>query len=269
MKEGIEKPEIQDLLENDIAPSVAKIILSALGGMPVVGSLIGAVGTAWSEHDQRQYQKLLVSWLKLQEEEMIEFGHTLAEVLLKIDQTDELVSQRIQSQDYLSLVKRCIHDLNTAESNNKRALIRNLLVNASAVEQLCSDDVIRMFIKWIDTYNEPHFRIIREINREPGLTRYEIWERIHGSKVREDSAEADLFKLLVHELSLGMIIRQYREKDTNGNFKKQPIKRPIVRKATHDRLLTSAFDDDKKYHLTELGSWFVHYTMNEEFIKIN
>ena len=27
--------------------------------------------------------------------------------------------------------------------------------------------------------------------------------------------------------------------------------------------LTSAFDSEKPYELTELGQWFVHYTMNE------
>jgi hypothetical protein len=27
--------------------------------------------------------------------------------------------------------------------------------------------------------------------------------------------------------------------------------------------MTSAFDDDKQYELTELGKQFVHYTMNE------
>ena len=27
--------------------------------------------------------------------------------------------------------------------------------------------------------------------------------------------------------------------------------------------MKSAFDDEKQYELTELGRWFVHYTMNE------
>jgi hypothetical protein len=27
--------------------------------------------------------------------------------------------------------------------------------------------------------------------------------------------------------------------------------------------LTSAFEDQKEYELTQLGNWFVHYTMNE------
>lgn len=259
------KQEILDSLDNGIGSSVAKVVLSALGGIPVVGSIIGVAGTAWSEYDQRKFQDLLFTWLKLQEEEIYEVGQTLAEVMLRIDQNDEMVNQRIQSPEYLSLIKRCLRDWSAAEIQEKRVLIRNLLVNAAAADQICSDDVIRMFINWIDTYNESHFKIIREIYREPEITRFEIWMRIYGSKVREDSAEADLFKFLIHELSLGMIIRQYREKDMYGNYlKKTTSKRPTQ----GNRLMTSAFDDDKEYHLTELGRWFVHYTMNEEVLKI-
>ena len=33
--------------------------------------------------------------------------------------------------------------------------------------------------------------------------------------------------------------------------------------------MTSAFDDEKEYELTELGKWFVHYTMNEVVPKIS
>ncbi|MNW21577.1 hypothetical protein D3C71_2225820 [compost metagenome] len=32
--------------------------------------------------------------------------------------------------------------------------------------------------------------------------------------------------------------------------------------------LKSPFDNEKDYHLTELGRWFVHYTMNEVVPKI-
>lgn len=265
MDNNSEKSEFLDSLDNGVRSSVAKVVLSALGGVPVVGSLIGAAGTAWSEYDQWKFQKLLLNWLKLQEEEINEVGQTLAEVMLLVDQTDEMVNQRMQSPDYLSIVKRCLRDWNATESEEKRVYIRNLLVNAAAAEQLCSDDVIKMFIKWIDTYNETHFKIIKEIYRDPGVTRYEIWMRMYGSKVREDSAEADLFKLLIYELSLGMIIRQHREKDALGNYLKQQIKQA----SPGDRIMKSAFDDKKEYYLTDLGCWFVHYAMNEEAKKID
>ena len=76
---------------------------------------------------------------------------------------------------------------------------------------------------------------------------------------REDSAEADLFKLLIHELTTGYVVRQHRETDYQGNFIKQ---RP-QKSASTSTTMKSAFADDKQYELTELGKQFVHYAMNE------
>ena len=123
-----------------------------------------------------------------------------------------------------------------------------------------------MFIKWIDIYSEPHFAVIREIYKAPGSTRQDIWLAIHGADVREDSAEADLFKLLVHDLSTGHVIRQHREVDYYGNFVKTA---PRKRNGPASRTMTSAFDDEKQYELTELGKQFVHYTMNEIVPRIS
>lgn len=179
------KTELLDYSDHVIGSSVAKVVLSALGGIPVAGSIIGAAGTAWSEHDQNKFQRLLRSWLLLQEEEISSIGHTLAEVMLRIDYTDENIKSRIESPEYLTLVKKCFREWSATDSEEKRNLIRNLLVNAAAENQLCSDDILRMFIRWIDTYSEAHFRIIREIHKEPGSTRYEMWMNIHGESVRE------------------------------------------------------------------------------------
>lgn len=258
------RTELLDSSDRGISSSAAKVVLSALGGIPVIGSFVGAAGTAWSEYDQNKFQKLLKTWLVIQEDEIRSIGQTLAEVMLRVDQTDEQVKRRMESPEYLSLVKHCVREWSASDSEEKRGLIRNLLVNAAAENQLCSDDILRMFIRWIDTYSEAHFRVIREIHKDPGITRYEMWMQIHGEKVRDDSAEADLFKLIFHELSTGMIIRQHRETDAYGHFLKQPKKGL----KTSSNIMKSAFDNEKEYHLTELGRWFVHYTMNEIVPKL-
>ncbi|MBI2899137.1 MAG: hypothetical protein HYY17_03070 [Planctomycetes bacterium] len=136
--------------------------------------------------------------------------------------------------------------------------MRNLLSNAAAT-RICSDDVVKLFVKWIGKYSEPHIAVIRAIYQNPESTRLDIWTQIHAEEVREDSAEADLFKLLIHDLSTGWIIRQHREVDAAGNFLKA---RPRPQ-TFPSRTIKSAFDDDKTYELTELGKQFVHYTMNE------
>ena len=117
---------------------------------------------------------------------------------------------------------------------------------------------------WIEKYHEAHFKVIREIYQNPGSGRGDVWDNIANERPREDSAEADLFKLLIRDLSTGSVIRQARETDYQGNFllKRQSGKR------TSSRVAKSAFDNSDPYILTELGKQFVHYTMNEVVKRI-
>lgn len=231
----------------------------------IAGGLVAAGTGAWSDKEQEARDRLFRSWMKLQEDEIKEIGITLIEVMQRIDTTDERVMRRIESPEYLRLIKKCFRDWAAAESEEKRILVRNLLVNAAAPERRCEDDIVILFIKWIDTYSEPHFAIVKQIYNNSGITRGEVWNRIYAREVRENSSEADLFKLYFHDLSTGRIIRQHREFDHLGN----PIKQKSVRSRTPSNTMTSAFDDNKEYELTSLGQDFVHYTMTEVVPKIS
>jgi hypothetical protein len=118
-----------------------------------------------------------------------------------------------------------------------------------------------MFLDWIGRYSVMHFQVIGAIYNSAGITRGEIWRKIGRAGVREDSADADLYKLLFRDLSTGSIIRQHREVDYHGNFvPKAPERRP---RGSGPRPLVSAFDDEEGYGLTELGTQFVHYAMTD------
>lgn len=259
----IEK-QMDDALTAGAGPKIARFALAFLGGLvPIAGGAIGGVAGAWSEEEQDNFNKILRAWLKLQEDEIKEIGMTLIEIMVRLDQNDKNIKKRIESPEYLKLIKKCFRDWSAAESEEKRKLIRNLLTNAASTN-ICSDDIVRLFIEWIDRYSEAHFAVLREVYLNNGFTRMQIWQKIHGNAEREDSADADLFKLLILDLTTGHVIRQHREKDYNGNFiKSQP------RKNQYGNQYTSAFDDDKQYELTELGRQFVHYTMNEMVPKIS
>jgi hypothetical protein len=256
--------EITEALSHGYGSRVARFALSCLGGIPIVGGAFGGASGAWSETEQARFNKVFASWLKLQEDEVREIAMTIGEILSRIDLSDKNVQERIESPEYLKLIKKCFRDWSAAESEDKRILIRNLLTNA-AVHRICSDDVVRIFIQWIEIYSEAHFAVIKHIYKHVGCTRMAIWNEVHGDHVREDSAEADLFKLIVHDLSTGHVVRQHREKDYYGNFVKQPQKRNGP--ASHT--MTSAFDDEKSYELTELGSQFVRYTMEGVMPRIS
>jgi hypothetical protein len=257
--------EITTALSKGYGPRIARFALAVLGGaIPLAGGVFSAGAGAWSEAEQAHFNKVFASWLQLQQDEIKEIGVTIAEILTRIDLNDEHITGRIESPAYLSLIKKAFRDWSAAESEEKRVMVRNLLTNA-AVHKICADDVVRMFIQWIDLYSENHFAVLKFIYKNIGCTRWEIWLAVHGEKVREDSAEADLFKLIMHEFTTGYVIRQHREKDSQGNYLKVSTRKP---RAVPSRLMKSAFDDDKEYELTELGKQFVRYTMENVMPRI-
>jgi hypothetical protein len=257
------RKEVEEHLQSGSGSRIARFALACLSGIPYAGGAIGGASSAWSEAEQNKFNRIFAAWLRLQEEEVKEIGRTIGEILERLDLNDPMTESRLQSPEYLSILKKAFRDWSAAESEEKRILIRNLLANAASTK-LCSDQIVRLFIEWIDRYSEAHFAVIKVVHGSEGSTRAEIWSEIHGEEVREDSAEADLFKLLIHDLSVGHVIRQHREVDYHGNFIRPRQKKPS--KATPH--LKSAFDEEKQYELTELGRQFVHYTMNEIVPKI-
>ena len=198
------------------------------------------------------------------QDELKEKEDTIVEIMSRIDLQDEEISKRVESKEYQSLVKKTFREWSGAESEDKRVYIRNILSNAAATK-VSSDDVIKMYIDWINLYSDMHFQVISAIYNSDGITRGAIWTKIGKERVREDSADADLYKLLIRDLSMGSIIRQHREVDYNGNFIAKKTQR---RPNTSGKKVVSAFDEYEGYDLTELGKQFVHYAMTDLPLKI-
>ena len=255
-----------DLTSNSKSQA-ARAALNAIGGaIPVIGSLLSAGASYWSEQEQERVTNLLKQWIQMLEDELREKGRTIAEVIARIDMNDEAIKERVESPEYQSLLKKAFRNWSSVDTEYKRQRLRNILANAAA-GRTASDDVVRLFIDWINLYTDFHFEVIGEIYRNPSISRAGIWENLKRPQVREDSAEADLFKMLVRDLTLGSVIRQHRPTDYAGNFlRKQPTKRYAPGQTA--RTTKSAFDDTDPYELTELGQKFVHYAMNEITAKI-
>jgi hypothetical protein len=139
-------------------------------------------------------------------------------------------------------------------------MLRKLITNAGGLE-MAQDDLVRMFLDWIDAYHEFHFSVIGEIYKHPGITRRDIWMSVRGSLPRDDSDEADLFRLLIRDLSTGGVIRQERETDYQGRFLKQQARNPG--RGHGSPIMESAFESTKRYELTALGRQFVHYVLTD------
>ncbi|MFC1655280.1 hypothetical protein ACFL3C_00235 [Patescibacteria group bacterium] len=246
--------------------SHARFVLAALGSIPWVGGFLGAMAAKDAEKEQGGINQLQQLWLQEHEEKIQKLGYVLFQILSRLEKFGEEIEERIESSHYLDLVRKGFRSWDQADTEEKRELIKKLLTSAGAIK-LCPDDLVRLFIDWIDKYHEAHFKVIKEIYQKPGITRGDIWDNVKGERPREDSAEADLFKLLIHDLNVGRVIRQARDTDGAGNFlKKTRVK--SARGLSPSRTMESAFENSKPYVLTELGKQFVHYTMEEVVTQI-
>lgn len=260
--EDSDKPEAP---KKGRAGKYSRAALQVAGGLvPFAGGVLSATAGAWSEREQEQANQFFEHWLRGIEDELREKETTLLEIMARLDLQDEKISERVKSNTYQSLVRKTFRDWAATESVKKREFVRNILTNAASSDRT-SDDVIRMFLDWIDAYSEMHFQVIAAVYNSNGIGRGEIWQNIGRDHVREDSADADVYKLLIRDLSTGGIIRQHREVDYHGNFVPKARRK---RSSGGSRTIKSAFDNEDLYVLTELGEHFVHYAMTELPIRI-
>lgn len=243
----------------------ARIVANAMSAIPWIGTILSSGASIHGEKEQGKVNELYEEWLKVHKKKVGDLMISLDEVAGRLDSVHDNYEERIQSEEYLALVRRAFRSWDEAETQEKRAYVVNLISNAAA-SNLCPDDLIRLFNDWLDKYHETHFRVIRSIYQNPGITRLGIWQSVSDTIPRDDSAEADLYRLLIHDLSTGRVIRQFRQTTYDGQFVKQSA-RGKSRKSSSSTM-ESAFENTKEYQLTELGSQFVHYTMNQVVKRI-
>ncbi|PUB86298.1 MAG: hypothetical protein DBP00_11850 [gamma proteobacterium symbiont of Ctena orbiculata] len=240
-----------------------KFALAALGSIPWVGGFISAAVSLKTEESDIKADNLQTRWLEEHEHKMNKLGSTMSDIGSRFEALGEEIDDRIQSEEYLDIVRKAFRTWDNSDTDEKRGFVANLITN-SAGTRLCSDDVVRLFIDWLALYHEAHFAVIREIYQRPGVTRYDIWSSLYGETPQENSAEADLYKLLIRDLSMGGVIRQDRETNYDGQF----MKKKPQRGRGSTKTMESAFEGTKPYVLTELGKQFVHYTMSDVVQRI-
>jgi hypothetical protein len=238
----------------------ARFVMAVLGSIPWVGGLIAAASSLSAEQDQQRISDLQRIWLEEHKVKVEELGQTLNDIFARLDNFGEEVQERVESPEYLALVRKTFRSWDEADTEEKRQMLKKLITNAGA-KNLCPDDLIRLFISWINQYHEAHFAVIKQIYKTPGVTRGEIWDSINPKRPPDNSSDADLFRYLIRELSTGGVIRQERETDMDGRFLKRDTRGQSH--ANPSRVMESAFENTKPYVLTELGKQFVHYVMED------
>src|SRR6266511_853204 len=156
-----------------------KFLLAAIGAIPWVGGFLSAAASVRDDFKSERRDDLQTKWLDEHQKKIDRLGTTLNDIERRFEKLGATVEERIQSEEYLTLVRRAFRAWDEADTDEKRRYAANLITNAAGTK-LCSDDVIRLFIDWLELYHETHFAVIREIFQNPGATRYEIWTAIYG-----------------------------------------------------------------------------------------
>ena len=243
-----------------------KFFLAALGAIPWVGGFIAAAASISGDEAAAGADDLRTKWLEEHQRKLEQLQNDLAAIHERFENLGPDVEERVQSPEYLALVRQAFRVWDQAETDEKRQFVANLVAN-SAGTRVATDDIIRLFITWLDLYHESHFAVIREIHQNPGSTRFDIWSGVYasGNLPREDSAEADLYRMLIRDLSTGGVIRQSRDTNEVGQFLRR---RAPKRRGPTPATTKSAFDDNEHYVLTDLGKQFVHYTLMGEVRRL-
>lgn len=256
------KAEIEVETPSRLRRILEAIGMAAMGNISWVGGVIAAGAAYATGQSGVRREDLLREWLEEHYAKLRLLQATLQEMAARLEGFGDEVEKRVLSEEYLQLVRRTFSQWDNADTDEKRQILVQLITNTAGT-RIVSDDIIRLFLDWIDAYHEAHFAVIRAIYERQSSppTRYEIWVSIYGPQLpRDDSAEADLYKMLIRDLSTGGVIRQPRETDYAGRYRAKPRGAP---KSASSGVMKSAFDDNEEYVLTELGSQFVHYTMTE------
>jgi hypothetical protein len=254
------KAELEEVSPTRRKRILEAISLAALGSIPWVGGVLSASAAYNFNESGAKGNTLRDQWLKEHQQKLRDLQATLEQIFTRFESLGKEIEERIESSEYLMLVRKTFREWDQADTQEKQQLLVQLITNAAGT-RICSDDILRLFLDWIRSYHEAHFAVIRQIHKNLGPTRYDIWLGVYGEPVpRDDSAEADLYKMLIRDLSIGGVIRQPRESDAAGHFRK---KTTPARRISTSSTLESPFEDTKQYVLTELGKQFVHYTMNE------
>jgi len=105
--------------------------------------------------------------LQQHQEKLQKLRATLEEIITRVEGFGGEVEKRISSEEYLTLVRKTFRQWDTADTEEKRRLLVQLITNAAGT-RVAEDDIVRLFLDWLDTYHEAHFAVIREIYKNEG-----------------------------------------------------------------------------------------------------
>ena len=107
--------------EGGKAAKISRGALQVIGGaVPFAGGVLSAIAGAWSEGEQEKVNRFFEHWVRMLQDELKEKQDTIIEIMARLDLQDEAISQRVESKEYQSLLKKTFREWSGAESEDKR-----------------------------------------------------------------------------------------------------------------------------------------------------
>ena len=103
------------------------IQLAAAGenSLPFVGGILSVAAGAWSKEEQEFINNVFKQWLQMLQDELREKSKTIIEIMARLDTTDERIKQRIEFEEYQSILKKAFRGWSRIDFESKRQKIRN------------------------------------------------------------------------------------------------------------------------------------------------
>src|SRR5438477_10759705 len=124
------------------------IALAALGSIPWVGGVIAAASVAADKiktgESTAERERLFQDWLQQHQEKLQSLHLTLSGIVSRLDSFGDDVERRITSDDYLTLIRKTFRQWDEADTEEKRHLLVQLIMNAAGT-RIVSDDIVRLF----------------------------------------------------------------------------------------------------------------------------
>jgi hypothetical protein len=87
---------------------------------------------------------LQTQWLEEHARKIDQLMKDLYEIASRFESLGSQIDERVQSEEYLGLVRKAFRTWNDADTGEKRQYVKNVVTNAAGT-RVCSDDVVRLF----------------------------------------------------------------------------------------------------------------------------
>src|SRR5882762_125166 len=104
----------------------SRFVMAALGSIPWVGGLIAAAASLSAEKDQQKISDLQRLWLDEHKGKVQELGNTLNDIFGRLDNFGPEVQERIESPEYLALVRKSFRSWDEADTEEKKRMLKKL-----------------------------------------------------------------------------------------------------------------------------------------------